>query len=152
MSKKPGILQALQGSMCFSTSLAIFAWKYWTHSCSRAQQLDVCVHMHMLSRLRHIHKRREREREDECVHSYIASLIIVQLPPEESMQEDEEEEDEATPDWIPVEVEMVSKIWMPDSEILRLKGFHSLEVLDRLQVRGANVVAFFMQNNSCKSK
>ena len=40
----------------------------------------------------------------------------------------------ATPDWIPVELEMVTKLWLPDSEILRLKGFHSLSVLDRLQV------------------
>lgn len=37
------------------------------------------------------------------------------------------------PDWIPVELEMVSKLWLPDSEILRLKGFHSLSVLERLQ-------------------
>ena len=40
------------------------------------------------------------------------------------------EEDE----WIPVELEIVDRIWLPDTEILRLKGFHSLEVLGRLQV------------------
>ena len=37
-------------------------------------------------------------------------------------------------DWIPVELELVDKIWLPDTEILRLKGFHSLSVLGRLQV------------------
>lgn len=37
-------------------------------------------------------------------------------------------------EWIPVELELVDKIWLPDTEILRLKGFHSLEVLGRLQV------------------
>ena len=41
---------------------------------------------------------------------------------------------DVSPDWIPVELEMVTKLWLPDSEILRLKGFHSLSVLDRLQV------------------
>lgn len=38
-------------------------------------------------------------------------------------------------EWIPVELELVDKIWLPDTEILRLKGFHSLEVLGRLQVK-----------------
>ena len=38
--------------------------------------------------------------------------------------------------WIPVELEMVTKLWLPDTEILRLKGFHRLSVLDRLQVSG----------------
>ena len=37
-------------------------------------------------------------------------------------------------EWIPVELELVDRIWLPDTEILRLKGFHSLSVLDRLQV------------------
>ena len=37
-------------------------------------------------------------------------------------------------EWIPVELELVDRIWLPDTEILRLKGFHSLEVLGRLQV------------------
>ena len=37
-------------------------------------------------------------------------------------------------EWIPVELELVDKIWLPDTEILKLKGFHSLEVLGRLQV------------------
>merc|ERR1711953_665479 len=36
-------------------------------------------------------------------------------------------------EWIPVELELVDRIWLPDTEILRLKGFHSLEVLGRLQ-------------------
>jgi hypothetical protein len=36
-----------------------------------------------------------------------------------------------------VELEVVDKIWLPDTEILRLKGFHSLSVLGRLQVRVA---------------
>ena len=51
-----------------------------------------------------------------------------------SPQQDGEEE-EAPPEWIPVELEMVGKLWLPDSEILRLKGFHSLRVLDKLQVQ-----------------
>jgi hypothetical protein len=45
------------------------------------------------------------------------------------------ESDSFTPEWTPVELEMVTKLWLPDSEILRLKGFHRLSVLDRLQVR-----------------
>lgn len=36
-------------------------------------------------------------------------------------------------EWIPVELELVDKIWLPDTEILRLKGFNGLEVLGRLQ-------------------
>lgn len=43
------------------------------------------------------------------------------------------DENSEIPEWIPVELELVTKIWLPDSEILRLKGFHSLSVLDRLQ-------------------
>ena len=38
-------------------------------------------------------------------------------------------------EWIPVELEIVDRIWKPDTEILKLKGFHSLEVLGKLQVR-----------------
>ncbi len=60
-------------------------------------------------------------------------------PSGDSATEDEAilemQEEDGSPDWIPVELEMVSKMWLPDSEILRLKGFHSLSVLDRLQVR-----------------
>ena len=41
-------------------------------------------------------------------------------------------------EWIPVELELVDKIWLPDTEILKLKGFHSLEVLGRLQVSNCN--------------
>ena len=26
-------------------------------------------------------------------------------------------------DWVPVELEMVERLWIPDAEILRLKGF-----------------------------
>ena len=26
-------------------------------------------------------------------------------------------------DWVPVELELVDKLWIPDAEILRLKGF-----------------------------
>ena len=26
-------------------------------------------------------------------------------------------------DWVPVELELVGKLWIPDAEILRLKGF-----------------------------
>ena len=44
--------------------------------------------------------------------------------------------DGSGPPWIPVELEMVTKLWLPDTEILRLKGFHRLSVLDRLQVSG----------------
>ena len=46
-------------------------------------------------------------------------------------------------EWIPVELELVDKIWLPDTEILRLKGFHSLEVLGRLQVSIINIIFFF---------
>ena len=41
----------------------------------------------------------------------------------------------APAEWIPVELEILTKLWLPDTEILRLKGFHRLSVLDRLQVR-----------------
>ena len=37
-------------------------------------------------------------------------------------------------EWIPVELALVDRMWLPDTEILRLKGFHSLSVLGRLQV------------------
>ena len=43
------------------------------------------------------------------------------------------------PEWIPVELEILTKLWLPDTEILRLKGFHRLSVLDRLQVRREGV-------------
>jgi len=36
-------------------------------------------------------------------------------------------------DWVPVELELVDKLWIPDAEILRLKGFTGLSVLNRLQ-------------------
>ena len=39
-----------------------------------------------------------------------------------------------TEEWIPVELALVDRMWLPDTEILRLKGFHSLSVLGRLQV------------------
>lgn len=45
-------------------------------------------------------------------------------------------------EWIPVELELVDRIWLPDTEILRLKGFHSLEVLGRLQVN-LTIYSFF---------
>ena len=61
-------------------------------------------------------------------------LIEFQLYPDGYIPGAEDEGGVATPDWIPVELEMVTKLWLPDSEILRLKGFHSLSVLDRLQV------------------
>ena len=38
-------------------------------------------------------------------------------------------------EWIPVELEIVDRIWKPDTEILKLKGFNALEVLGKLQVR-----------------
>ena len=50
----------------------------------------------------------------------------------------EEEGAGATPEWIPVELEILTKLWLPDTEILRLKGFHRLSVLDRLQVSEAS--------------
>ena len=37
-------------------------------------------------------------------------------------------------EWIPVELEIVDRIWKPDTEILKLKGFNALEVLGKLQV------------------
>ena len=37
-------------------------------------------------------------------------------------------------EWIPVELALVDRMWLPDTELLRLKGFHSLSVLGRLQV------------------
>lgn len=52
-----------------------------------------------------------------------------------SSSEAKEADEAQPPEWIPVELEMVSMLWLPDSEILRLKGFHRLSVLDRLQVR-----------------
>jgi len=38
------------------------------------------------------------------------------------------------PDWVAIELAMVKKLWLPDAEILKLKSFHSLVVLDNLQV------------------
>ena len=50
-----------------------------------------------------------------------------------------------TEEWIPVELALVDRMWLPDTEILRLKGFHSLSVLGRLQV------GKFLKKLSCKS-
>lgn len=36
-------------------------------------------------------------------------------------------------DWVPVELELVDRLWIPDAEILRLKGFTGLSVLNKLQ-------------------
>jgi len=36
-------------------------------------------------------------------------------------------------DWVPVELELVERLWIPDAEILRLKGFSGLSVLNKLQ-------------------
>ena len=47
------------------------------------------------------------------------------------------------PEWIPVELEILTKLWLPDTEILRLKGFHRLSVLDRLQVRRGGKMLLF---------
>ena len=48
------------------------------------------------------------------------------------------------PEWIPVELEILTKLWLPDTEILRLKGFHRLSVLDRLQVRrGGKMLLYY---------
>ena len=50
-------------------------------------------------------------------------------------------------EWIPVELEIVDRIWLPDTEILKLKGFNSLEVLGRLQVGIiSNVLLCLMAN------
>ena len=45
-------------------------------------------------------------------------------------------------EWIPVELEIVDRIWKPDTEILKLKGFHSLEVLGRLQVSNLKFIVY----------
>ena len=42
-------------------------------------------------------------------------------------------------EWIPVELEIVDRIWKPDTEILKLKGFNALEVLGKLQVRNYQI-------------
>lgn len=62
------------------------------------------------------------------IHRYLGIFLFFQLvgPNNETLSE--------LGEWIPVELELVDKIWLPDTEILRLKGFHSLEVLGRLQV------------------
>jgi len=35
--------------------------------------------------------------------------------------------------WFPIDLEFVSKVWLPDVEVLNLKEFKSLDVLDKLQ-------------------
>ena len=65
----------------------------------------------------------------------------VPTPPPPSDTNEEEADEES---WLPVELEVVDKIWLPDSEILRLKGFHSLAVLDRLQGLWMNVRSEFL--------
>ncbi len=47
---------------------------------------------------------------------------------------DNDDDKHVIPDWLPVEAEVISRLWLPDSEVLRLKGFHSLSVLNKLQV------------------
>ena len=48
--------------------------------------------------------------------------------------ENQTSESTQTEEWIPVELALVDRMWLPDTEILRLKGFHSLSVLGKLQV------------------
>ena len=48
-------------------------------------------------------------------------------------------------EWIPVELALVDRMWLPDTEILRLKGFHSLSVLGRLQVNPLVYLSFLFQ-------
>ena len=62
-------------------------------------------------------------------------LVILQLYRAGVKPAGGEEDSGGNPEWIPVELEILTKLWLPDTEILRLKGFHRLSVLDRLQVR-----------------
>ena len=50
-------------------------------------------------------------------------------------------------EWIPVELALVDRMWLPDTEILRLKGFHSLSVLGRLQVNPLWYLSITFQNS-----
>ena len=68
---------------------------------------------------------------------YLKSAVILQLYRAGVRPGGEGEGADATPEWIPVELEILTKLWLPDTEILRLKGFHRLSVLDRLQVSEA---------------
>ena len=53
-----------------------------------------------------------------------------------------------TEEWIPVELALVDRMWLPDTEILRLKGFHSLSVLGKLQVcKKCNVISTAKEHN-----
>ena len=73
---------------------------------------------------------------DTRVHINFEQLYPFGWPPQQQQQDHQQQQvhQEPIPDWIPVELEVVSRLWLPDSEILRLKGFNSLSVLDKLQV------------------
>ena len=75
--------------------------------------------------------------------SYLKSVLILQLyragvSPAGGEGEGAGGGGGAAAEWIPVELEILTKLWLPDTEILRLKGFHRLSVLDRLQVSEAS--------------
>ena len=36
---------------------------------------------------------------------------------------------QAADDWVPVELELVDRMWIPDAEILKLKGFRSHKII-----------------------
>ena len=42
---------------------------------------------------------------------------------DKKLKKEKNDLEQAADDWVPVELELVDRMWIPDAEILKLKGF-----------------------------
>ena len=83
------------------------------------------------------YKRRTTCRTVKKLQGFKKNIIPLLLTPRKIENSNNSSISAPAEEWIPVELALVDRMWLPDTEILRLKGFHSLSVLGRLQVSTA---------------